>query len=187
MTLALFVKRGRTRFVYGLLCVFVLWEVLIRFVGGGGEVFQFFAAVADFLGFLRGVGFEFFCEFAVCRGDYARRHEAGVFRAVEADGCRRYSGGHLSYREERVHSVDRAAFYGDSDDGERRRGCYDAGERGGEAGYRYERLDAAGAGFFRVAFDVFGRAVGRRDGDLVFNAEFVEDGRSLLNDGDVRG
>ena len=50
-----------------------------------------------------------------------------------------------------------------------------------------QRLNAAGAGFFRVAFDVFGCAVGRRDGDLVFDAEFVENGRSLLNDGDVRG
>ena len=55
-------------------CVSWYFGSLVRFVGRGGEVFQLFAAVADFLGFLRGVGFEFFGELAVCRGYYARRH-----------------------------------------------------------------------------------------------------------------
>ena len=59
MTLALFVKkRPYTVCVRPLVCLGTLGS-LVRFVGRGGEVFQFFAAVADFLGFLRGVGFEF--------------------------------------------------------------------------------------------------------------------------------
>ena len=66
-------KRPYTVRVRPLVCLGTLGS-LIRFVGGGGEVFQFFAAVADFLGFLRSVCFEFFGELAVCRGYYARRH-----------------------------------------------------------------------------------------------------------------
>ena len=66
-------KRPYTVRIRPLVCLGTLGS-LVRFVGRGGEVFQLFAAVADLLGFLRGVGFEFFGELAVCRGYYARRH-----------------------------------------------------------------------------------------------------------------
>ncbi len=100
---------------------------------------------------------------------------AGVACAADPDGGDGDAAGHLDGGEERVDAAERADDDGDGDDGEGGVGGDHAGEVGGAAGRGEDDAEVVVAGGAGEGDDALGGAVRGGDGDLVRDAEAVED------------